>query len=92
MMKKSPNKKNIKNGIRQIIKNNNTNLQLETDEGDLILYSTNKYGDADEKMYSDIDYEDALNIKNKVLGKYSDYVDAKIETTDEWVSLNIVFI
>lgn len=82
----------IKEVIRQVIDGSHSTLSQEDEGDDFINFATRENGDVGAEEHSDMDYNDAYNIKVKIDKKYSDKLEATIETVGEFVYLNFKFI
>ena len=83
----------IKEDIKKIIKDDgNSTLSFDDEEDDFMLFATRENGDVGEEMSSQIDYNDAHNIRTKLMAKYAGKIVVDIEDIDEWVNLRIEFV
>lgn len=84
----------VKNNIKNIIKNDrDSTLELDDEGPDFINFVTRENGDVGEELTSQIDLQDAYNIKTQLKSLYDeDVLDISVDEVDEWVYLNIKFI
>ena len=84
-------RKSILEDVKNLIDQSNTSFSLHDEEEDYIIFETRENGDVGSEEHSDIDVRDALKIKNLILEKYSNELEADIETVDEFVMLTFKF-
>lgn len=80
----------MKKQIIDFVNTMKTNLEFDGDlQEDIILFATRQNGDVGDEGFSQIDLNDALNVKSKLLEQFKDEIKVHVETVDEWVQLTV---
>lgn len=79
----------IKKEIKLITKN--SWFDLDREDGNMMIYSSRRYGDVGEEITGEGDLREALRIKSELV-RLKAWIDVDIEEVDEWVFINIELI